>query len=144
MRYSKGICWVDDTRIPFVDEGDIPNDMDKTHLDGRNFYTQVYNGFMYKQNKEGRYTPSLLVCDDMLNDGNVSKSNSGGISHDHDKAAIELVKSLDLYLMDAWALTDNLRSLNYSSYWNNLHFEEHVYRELNLYLIHMIGSILER
>ena len=80
MRYSKGICWVDDTRIPFVNESDIPNDMDKTHLDGRNFYTQVYNGFMYKQNKEGRYTPSLLVCDDMLNDGNVSKSNSGGIS----------------------------------------------------------------
>jgi hypothetical protein len=69
MKYAKGICWVDDTRIPFVDESDVPNDMDKTHLDGRNFYTQVYNGFMYQQNKEGRYTPSLLVCDDMLNDG---------------------------------------------------------------------------
>ena len=76
MKYAKGICWVDDTRIPFVDEGDIPNDMDKTHLDGRNFYTQVYNGFMYKQNKEGRYTPSLLVCDDMLNDGSVGVSSS--------------------------------------------------------------------
>ena len=69
MKYAKGVSWTDDTRIPFVDESDVPNDMDKTHLDGRNFYTQVYNGFMYQQNKEGRYTPSLLVCDDMLNDG---------------------------------------------------------------------------
>jgi hypothetical protein len=73
MRYSKGICWIGDCRIPFVNEGDIPNDMDKTHLDGRNFYTQVYNGFMYNQNTQGRFTPNLLVCDDMLNDGSVSK-----------------------------------------------------------------------
>ena len=75
MRYAKGICWIGDCRIPFVDEGDIPNDMDKTHLDGRNFYTQVYNGFMYNQNTQGRFTPNLLVCDDMLNDG--IKPNKG-------------------------------------------------------------------
>ena len=67
--------WLDDCRIPFVNEGDIPNDMDKTHLDGRNFYTQVYNGFMYNQNTQGRFTPNLLVCDDMLNDG--IKPNKG-------------------------------------------------------------------
>jgi hypothetical protein len=77
MRYAKGICWIGDCRIPFVDEGDIPNDMDKTHLDGRNFYTQVYNGFMYNQNTQGRFTPNLLVCDDMLNDGNIYKSGDG-------------------------------------------------------------------
>ena len=75
MKYSKGICWIGDCRIPFVNEGDIPNDMDKTHLDGRNFYTQVYNGFMYNQNTQGRFTPNLLVCDDMLNDG--IKPNKG-------------------------------------------------------------------
>ena len=75
MRYAKGVMWLDDCRIPFVDEGDIPNDMDKTHLDGRNFYTQVYNGFMYNQNTQGRFTPNLLVCDDMLNDG--IKPNKG-------------------------------------------------------------------
>jgi len=75
MRYSKGIMWLDDCRIPFVDEGDIPNDMDKTHLDGRHFYTQVYNGFMYNQNTKGRFTPNLLVCDDMLNDGNVQTNS---------------------------------------------------------------------
>jgi hypothetical protein len=87
IKYSKGVSWVADCRIPFVNEGDIPNDMDKTHLDGRNFYTQVYNGFMYQQNPQGRFTPNLLVCDDMLNDGSISKagdykgegSKSGGI-----------------------------------------------------------------
>ena len=77
MKYAKGIMWLDDCRIPFVDERDIPNDMDKTHLDGRNFYTQVYNGFMYNQNTQGRFTPNLLVCDDLLNDGSVSKSQRG-------------------------------------------------------------------
>jgi hypothetical protein len=76
MKYSKGICWIGDCRIPFVDEGDIPNNMDKTHLDGRNFYTQVYNGFMYNQNTQGRFTPNLLVCDDMLNDGVITKQNN--------------------------------------------------------------------
>ena len=67
--------WLDDCRIPFVNEGDIPNDMDKTHLDGRNFYTQVYNGFMYNQNTQGRFTPNLLICDDMLNDGVITKQS---------------------------------------------------------------------
>ena len=74
MNYSKGITWFDDCRIPFVDGGDIPNDMDKTHLEGRNFYTQIYNGFMYKQNQEGRFPPNLLVSDDMLNDGSISEA----------------------------------------------------------------------
>ena len=77
MNYSKGITWFDDCRIPFVDEGDIPNDMDKTHLEGRNFYTQIYNGFMYKQNTNGRFPANLLCSDDMLNDGIIYKSGDG-------------------------------------------------------------------
>ncbi len=44
MVYSKGISWIDDTRIPFVDAG----------------------------NTKGRFTPNLLVCDDMLNDGSIT------------------------------------------------------------------------
>jgi hypothetical protein len=70
-----------------------------------------------------------------------TQNRDGGITNDYDKPAIEIVKSLNLHLMDAWALTDNLHSLNYDSYWDTLHFEEHVYRELNLYLIRMIESI---
>ena len=82
MKYSKGIMWLDDCRIPFVDEGDIPNDMDKTHLENDRLWNGVkgLKPFLYQQNNKGRFTPNLLVCDDMLNDGTISKSNSGGIS----------------------------------------------------------------
>lgn len=76
--WSKAISWIDDCRIPFVDEKDIPNDMDKTHLEGRNFHTQIYNGFLYQQNTQGRFPANILVSDDMLNDGIISKSMKGG------------------------------------------------------------------
>jgi hypothetical protein len=80
--------WLDDCRIPFVDEGE--------HILKYSGYSQgTYNtngkGLFYgnkaTSNQQGRFTPNLLVCDDMLNDGNVSKageykgdgSKSGGI-----------------------------------------------------------------
>ena len=34
-------------------------------------------GFIKQSNQEGRFTPNLLVCDDMLNDGNIYKSGDG-------------------------------------------------------------------
>ena len=79
MIYSKGISWITDTRIPFVDEGDIPNNMDKTHLEEKRTFIEGggYMPFFYKQNQQGRFTPNLLVCDDMLNDGNIYKSGDG-------------------------------------------------------------------
>jgi len=88
MSYSKGICWVDDTRIPFVDEGDkgsakpIGKITTGTKDNVRFNYTDDKTRYELpdKQSPLGRFTPSLLVCDDMLNDGSVSKSNSGGIS----------------------------------------------------------------
>jgi hypothetical protein len=79
MRYSKGICWLDDTRIPFVDEGDIQQG--KTHFAGGNgMGVYAWNKHIKESGKEylttqGRFTPNLLVCDDMLNDG--IKPNKG-------------------------------------------------------------------
>ena len=83
MRYSKGICWVDDTRIPFVDEGDIKSQA-RAFTEGSSSHKgQAWNnhlgwegskGEANPTNTQGRFTPSLLVCDDMLNDGSVSKS----------------------------------------------------------------------
>ena len=78
MIYSKGISWLDDTRIPFVD------------TEGINFnYRQngkVYGGISLLESKteytntnfdiKGRFTPNLLLCDDVLNDGGISKSGS--------------------------------------------------------------------
>ena len=67
--------WLDDCRIPFVDEGE--------HILKYSGYSQgTYNtngnGLFYgnkaTSNQQGRFTPNLLVCDDMLNDGSMTKS----------------------------------------------------------------------
>ncbi len=70
--------WLDDCRIPFVDETDKGNavpfgDMTNVKIYGRNSYNESKTIFDTKQNQQGRFTPNLLVCDDMLNDGSVSK-----------------------------------------------------------------------
>jgi hypothetical protein len=76
MSYSKGIFWLDDCRIPFVGS-------DKTRAGKRTcniFETEYQSGGNgspeYETNVLGRFTPNLLVCDDMLNDGSVVKSSN--------------------------------------------------------------------
>jgi hypothetical protein len=76
MKYSKGICWLDDCRIPFVDE---PDPSAKRYQSYRNV-DNLYGGYGdthndYKE-QQGRFTPNLLVCDDMLNDGSIGGNNS--------------------------------------------------------------------
>jgi hypothetical protein len=79
--YSKGISWIDDCRIPFVDEVGIKISGDKKHLqkwkekDGRTQRNidEIENTPYI--NTKGRFPANLLVSDDMLNDGIVSKSN---------------------------------------------------------------------
>lgn len=77
MRYSKGIMWLDDCRIPFVDEN---INFDRPRLREKKDWvydlgTTWENPDVKEYNQQGRFTPNLLVCDDMLNDGSVSKSN---------------------------------------------------------------------
>jgi hypothetical protein len=76
MKYSKGIMWLDDCRIPFL------NDEGYNYKNG-----PLGNSFSVgedpdgkrtepvESNPLGRFTPNLLVCDDMLNDG--IKPNKG-------------------------------------------------------------------
>lgn len=72
--YSKGVMWLDDTRIPFVDT-DIPSGgYGSASIGYGNEYE--YSGGAGKSNQQGRFTPNLLVCDDMLNDGNVSEAKA--------------------------------------------------------------------
>ena len=75
MRYAKGVMWLDDCRIPFVETDPLQNGIsgrDNGKMDTNN------QGWGFKRlDREpglGRFTPNLLVCDDMLNDGSVSKS----------------------------------------------------------------------
>ena len=88
MRYSKGICWIDDCRIPFVDDGDIKSQERAFSKNSSSHIGQVFNNNIFNSgrvggaanptNDKGRFTPNLLVCDDVLNDGSVSKSVKGG------------------------------------------------------------------
>jgi hypothetical protein len=75
--------WLDDCRIPFVDETDkvsakpIGKITTGTKENVRFNYTddKTRHELPNKQNPLGRFTPNLLVCDDMLNDGVVTKQS---------------------------------------------------------------------
>jgi hypothetical protein len=75
--YSKGISWIDDCRIPFVDEKVVS----KKYNDGYDTFTtyldlgSVKTDYNVETNTTGRFPANLLVSDDMLNDGVI---NGGG------------------------------------------------------------------
>ena len=81
MRYAKGIMWLDDCRIPFVDEVVGGGKKATTIFGGDAGYE--HDGFTTNETG-GRFTPNLLVCDDMLNDGVISKSGGRTISKTED------------------------------------------------------------
>jgi hypothetical protein len=88
--YSKGISWIDDCRIPFVDEVGIKISGDKKHLqkwkekDGREKRNidEIQNTPYI--NTQGRFPANLLVSDDMLNDGVITKSEGRKIYENED------------------------------------------------------------
>jgi hypothetical protein len=83
MKYSKGIMWLDDCRIPFVDETELDSvcksDKTKIHYTKDTIWeeSKIFNYKRTGGDTKGRFTPNLLVCDDMLNDGIIYKSGDG-------------------------------------------------------------------
>ena len=82
MKYAKGVMWLDDCRIPFVDEGDRGSidRSDRNVMMGwktDSYVNGVGNNTLPPEQAQGsplgRFTPNLLVCDDMLNDGSSSQ-----------------------------------------------------------------------
>ena len=75
--YSKGVSWIDDCRIPFVDDVNLEKKLPiqeggTIYGGGKGFYrTSELNEY----NTQGRFPANILVSDDMLNDGIISKSN---------------------------------------------------------------------
>jgi hypothetical protein len=81
--YSKGISWIDDCRIPFEDTQN-PATNPKYRLQGdykmpekgqisEGSITQ-FRSSLNEIDVRGRFPANLLVSDDMLNDGVISKS----------------------------------------------------------------------
>jgi len=87
MIYSKGISWIDDCRIPFVDDSD--NNTTRKRYDTNiyiNHNSKLGVGSMDDSAKQGRFTPNLLVSDDALNDGSINGVNKNYI---HSGGSIE-------------------------------------------------------
>jgi hypothetical protein len=80
MRYSKGVSWIDDVRIPFVDDGDkgCAKPQGKTTII-RNVLFNPTNDMVRSELEttqgQGRFPANILVSDDMLNDGVITKQN---------------------------------------------------------------------
>ena len=116
MRYAKGIMWLDDCRIPFVDEKDPSA---KRYETPRNSVEGMFNSsvgfkgeYEYKE-QQGRFTPNLLVCDDMLNDGVIR--TSGKVKEHHKRN-----KTMGEYQGNCYGKFNNVSpDLNYDSYYGD-------------------------
>lgn len=73
-----GCTWLDDGRIPY-EQDDIWATHIATGLAKDKFFTRGEQSIIEKQpNTSGRFAPNLLCSDDVLNDGRVRESSSGG------------------------------------------------------------------
>ena len=79
MSYSKGIMWLDDCRIPTTE---ILGREQKSSHNYAMLQGGYNDGFWDNTKGLGRFTPNLLVCDDMLNDGKISVSEGGKTTRD--------------------------------------------------------------
>ena len=70
--------WLDDCRIPFVDVNENTkrsiSGHQKVYGSGNEIYYPINTDTQQDRDK-GRFTPNLLVCDDMLNDGVITQYN---------------------------------------------------------------------
>jgi len=82
--YSKGVSWISDCRIPFVDENDIKSQERAFSPNSSSHKGGMWNNRLgwkgstgpgEKLNTQGRFPANLLVSDDMLNDGTITKQN---------------------------------------------------------------------
>ena len=82
MRYAKGVMWLDDCRIPTNWEEERPPSWFNSGKSqsgeptyGGNLKSLTTSTIGERLNTQGRFTPNLLVCDDMLNDGVITQYN---------------------------------------------------------------------
>ena len=73
MLYAKGISWIDDCRIPTTDKQQVLINTGNKNLFHKDIRTKGDKKIEFVE-PIGRFPANILVCDDMLNDGNISKS----------------------------------------------------------------------
>src|SRR5674476_133645 len=77
---GKGVLWLDDCKIPYAHEIDI-NQQECVHFSSVNVYGK-YTPIIKDISPDGRFPANLLVSDDALNDGTVTKSQYGDVERD--------------------------------------------------------------
>ncbi len=84
LKNNKGITWLDDGRIPYESEGD--KSITQNKMSRQDSHSQFYDHSLMGNNVldrvkqmdySGRFPANLLVSDDVLNDGKVSKGSGG-------------------------------------------------------------------
>lgn len=88
LKNGKGITWLDDCRIPYASNSDIPNNT-VLYSDNIKFHEnrlcrpwsdeRIANGLptqIYNPDENGRFPANLLVCDDALNNGIINRGNN--------------------------------------------------------------------
>ena len=82
---GKTLTWLDDCRIPYQSEDDLATAKEKMSPIGQKYAVGAHEGFQrqshedYKVlpiNEKGRFPANLLVSDDVLNDGRITKSST--------------------------------------------------------------------
>jgi hypothetical protein len=74
--YSKGVSWIDDCRIPFENENIDFTTTQKGKVYGRNSLNEsITERNTTHYSTQGRFPANILVCDDMLNDGIITKQS---------------------------------------------------------------------
>jgi hypothetical protein len=81
--YSKGVSWIDDCRIPTIDNlnggGYNTKGTSKKNLnDATSYATKVIESDFIQP--QGRFPANILVSDDMLNDGKIDKKGKTKIT----------------------------------------------------------------
>jgi hypothetical protein len=92
--YSKGVSWIDDCRIPFVDENIDFTTTQKGKVYGRNSLNEsITERNTTHYSTQGRFPANILVSDDMLNDGVISKQSGKIYEGKKSKTSFGQIKS---------------------------------------------------
>ncbi|MBA7536051.1 hypothetical protein ES705_28313 [subsurface metagenome] len=86
LKNRKGITWLDSIRIPYESEGDLALQQNrfkghknpKSHS-AKSLFTDIKDHSLNLVNPSGRFPANLLVSDDVLNDGRVTKSGKDAV-----------------------------------------------------------------
>jgi hypothetical protein len=73
--YSKGVSWIDDCRIPFVENDGWGTRHNKEYPEWKGAKNFTHAEQILSQDTRGRFPANILVSDDMLNDGIITKQS---------------------------------------------------------------------